>query len=718
MGLFYFALVSPYARERTSFWLTRSAGYGSSAPAPASLLIYDPVSSAMVSRYTVPASAIATIQSLSGPTQTGASSGSGNNGGVQSGSTPSNGASISDSPEPSDTSASTTKPNSVAIALGTTFGLLGLVAGVMAVYYIKRRQNRRSAGRFAPLDGEFEDKSRIVGSDTVPNRHTADWGGTRPETGVFSWMLSHLGIQSSRRIPHQPRRDMFADEETRSFNWRDRFDASHRADSDRTSSWSLRSMSAAVRGMISREPSTSSTPEDKGNNGGHIRKEQLAIVQEKNAKGRSSGNQQVLIGESTRDDPFADPQQDDDYHDLDLRPGVLEQDEEYDRSLFHGVPLQDYDLTSIPSLKPTFPLSSPLRTLGSPQGKTYTPGLSGSSTSTWEPSHNEPSISPYEIKTVSSTISKPPYCPSEGSPAHSPLSKLPLLPSQLLCRSNSWWARFAKTPLLERRSSVTHKPFDFRDPASLPSLATIEEAVSSQARLGDLDSTFPLQKGESGRDKSVRSSQSARSVHTANTEAVEQLGKSYDVVQHALSEASLSRCTLASTISNPSETPNTAAGCGAPGDAERGSFTIDLLGRLTPAVSLSHCNSSCAESVVSTTLKAPMTLDLPGTTSTTDTQSGLKIPVSTLNNLNTFSLPSEFTQSTSTESPGHDSGCVLLHQMHTYEGQLVNDPERKAPSSPRNTCKQEMPARGRPKYRYGLVPRASLYIANPDVSEK
>ncbi|KAH7890564.1 hypothetical protein F5I97DRAFT_47380 [Phlebopus sp. FC_14] len=135
-------------------------GYGSSSPASPSLLIYDPASSTMVSSYTVStAGSTPAINSLPAATQTsgpGYGSGSNDGGGGMSGSSTSGNPATSGPSASLDPSSGSNHHSTTAIALGTTFGILGLVAGGLATaYYVKRVRdpNGRTARRFFLLGG-------------------------------------------------------------------------------------------------------------------------------------------------------------------------------------------------------------------------------------------------------------------------------------------------------------------------------------------------------------------------------------------------------------------------------------------------------------------------------------------------------------------------------------------------------------------------------------
>src|SRR5882757_4929614 len=222
--------------------------------------IYSPSSSSMVPSYSPPpAGSTPAINSLPAPSQTGNSG---------PGATGSAGATAVYPTSTISADASSDQPNIIAIALGTTFGIFGLVAGgLAAAWYIKRSRERESSnhGRFFLLGGDLENErtdgstlnfSIMRGSneEEYQRSHGIVGAGAFPLAAV----LTHLGLSKhSPPEPAHPRRDMFADEDTRQFGWvGSRPGMSRREGSGGTSAWSLHSMRAIVRGMMSREPST------------------------------------------------------------------------------------------------------------------------------------------------------------------------------------------------------------------------------------------------------------------------------------------------------------------------------------------------------------------------------------------------------------------------------------------------------------------------------
>ncbi|KAI6042539.1 hypothetical protein EDC04DRAFT_2506759, partial [Pisolithus marmoratus] len=506
-------------------------GYGSSAPASASIFIYDPASSTMASMYSAPSGSASTHQSFSHPTQTGSSGPFGSGTAGSSGTTPGNAPPQMTSSYPlgsKKTASGAGSSQTLAIALGTTFGFLGLVSGVVIVYFVKRKRGRNAPGNFVLLRADLEDKGGDAGSTNGVVTTAGDNSTTLLGARTFRNVLVHIGLSRGHMDQRRPRRDMFADEDARSFTWGAPLTIPQREGSDATSAWSLRSVGAMVRGMMSREPSASGTCGDRSDWLSRTAGDRDELIASEKGKRIRDGSRGRSGAEGIYADPFADPQTGDDYSWLDLRPGILQRDEEYDGPVGLNTPLEEYDLMPAPS--PKIPsIAFPLRTLGPLKQVTHTPTLNQSSSlrAPPEPSHDNPPSPASQLEApVSPATSHSFHAPSLENSSYdlSPLKpNLPL--SQPVHRSNSWWARFAKTSFLDRRGSFTSsKPLVFRDPNPAPPLSIIEEASTSKDGV-------ELHGGTPPKGQHTRSIASSHSMRTANTESAEQLGGSYDVVQ-------------------------------------------------------------------------------------------------------------------------------------------------------------------------------------------
>ncbi|OJA17144.1 hypothetical protein AZE42_05102 [Rhizopogon vesiculosus] len=649
-------------------------GYGSSAPASATMQIYNPSSSSMVPSYSPPpAGSTPAINSLPAPSQTGNSG---------PGATGSAGATAVYPTSTAIADASSDQPNIIVIALGTTFGVFGLVAGgLAAAWYIKRSRERESLnhGRFFLLGGDLENE-RTDGStlnlSTMRDSNEKEYQRSHGivGAGVFPLaVLTHLGLSKhSPPEPAHPRRDMFADEDTQQFGWvGSRPGMSRREGSGGTSAWSLHSMRAIVRGMMSREPSTGNSGREwdewekiEDDHEGLIHEDKLLNVMP------NSGRLHGRDGSSwSYTDPFSDPVPNDREYDA-YQPhlGALEFDSEYD-----NVEVDDASRDPSP-LRPqrTSSLSAPIHALSPLHEISHT--TASHALTSYPDSSQDNSISkgPPSSNTNSSQPSSPSQ-PSYGagiprisytstptialSHRHSSvLDSYPPSPtSHPIHRSDSWWGRFMKTPLLDRRISTGQKPLDFRDPNSAPRLMSIEESKASSDAL------------ESNDDLAVKhcrvNSSSLQSSRTANTEGVERLGGSYDVVQRIASDESTSHRKASTRSISTNE--------------------LGLLG-------LSEQGYGTSSSSIPTS-NLPYSLE--------------EHPKTASGSLSAHS-----------SRPIRAAGHAVSHRVQEFERQMTILEAEHSPR-PRNSRKrEEVPSRTRPNIKYGLALRPSLYVTNPDRS--
>lgn len=637
-------------------------GYGTSAPASATIEIYNPSSSSMVSSYSPPpAGSTPAIISLPAPSQTGHSGLSGGTTGPSSVVYPTSTAGAG---------SSSSKNNTTAVALGTTFGIIGLIAGGLAtIWYIRRSRGR---GRFLILGGDHEYDSTEGGPTDF-----LSMGSERMSYGFLGARVIPLAavlarFRSSKHcspLPHRPRRDMFADEDTRQFGWGSPPDMLRREGSGGTSSWSMRSMGAMVRGMISRESSA-------GNSGRgwddweKIEGDHEGLMNEGNNSYNgipNSGHSHERGGSSgSYIDPFSDPVPHDGKYDS-YQPdhGALKPDGEYDNI---DVDAGSRDLPPLRPLRTHLPFSAPISTLSplhevasdstntiasfpSPsQDNSSSNGNSSGNAYASQPSFSsQPPCSPVTTSTLHS--SAPTIAPSRR---HSSILDSYSPPSTSIRRSNSWWGRFMKTSLLDRQNSTGQKPLDLRDPNPAPRLMSINESNASRDTL------------ESEHEQSIKHirliSPSVYSGRTANTEVAERLGGSYDVVQRIASDGSTSHRTASIGSISANE------------HGILGGLSSDQ-NRLTSSrpISPASCPSSSSKE--------------PSRTGPT-------------------TYGSRFTRA---------AGHAVTSRVQEMERQMTNNLVAEGSAPPRNTRKrEEVPSRTRPSIQYGLAPRASLYVANPD----
>jgi hypothetical protein len=245
-------------------------------------------------------------------------------------------------------------------------------------------------------------------------------------------------------------------------------------------------------------------------------------------------------------------------------------------------------------------------------------------------------------------------------------------PNQPIQRSNSWWTRFAKTPFLDRKSSDASqsrpKALEFRDPNPPPRLVAIQEA-SGDSNIPNPQDSDTSRKGTHHKVYSSvahgRSMSSMKTSKTADSEMIERMG-GMDVVQRM-------------GTSDSSHTSHTSE----PNSPE---------------------SDSHLRRVSSQYLSDEDTVESPTEMKETD-MPGREDP---------FANPLRTPRHVSLPQGG------VAARVHAYERRMSRETEGASspPLSPgmHNTRRwEERPAKkGMVSVNYGLVPRPSLYVANPD----
>jgi hypothetical protein len=293
--------------------------------------------------------------------------------------------------------------------------------------------------------------------------------------------------------------------------------------------------------------------------------------------------------------------------------------------------------------------------------------------------------------------------------------------SQPIRRSNSWWARFAKAPLLERRgteSSSRNGGFiDIRDPNPPPRLLTIEESAHSRGPSDGTADARPRRKGSVGANRARAGTptrrpslyhetihgRSASSLQTANTEILERVGGTMDIVQR---DGTLdSQHTSLTGLEDEFGVGGGGSGSGS------GPPLRALLVRGEP----SRHSTRTAGSSVSASVESPMIQSPLRSAAGSPTDEFTHPPL-------TSSAPLEEVAAglvaEHAGSPPRSPG--VAERVRAFERRMSR--ESATPPPPTNTRQMEErltppPAAlgvARPAVRYGLVPRPSLFVANPD----
>lgn len=553
-------------------------GYATNGPASPSVSVFDVSSSSFQPNFTPPpAGSVPPATTLPGASPTsgagspgGSGSGSGGGGSGSGGSNPNSPGSGSDNGSggggggPNSGNSSDGHSHAAAIALGTIFGIVGLMVGTFAAaYYARRRRRGQESFHLLSPNTDEEDSPHLGRMIPVAGGVAMTEKGLPLPPAVKSVKDRLTGIVPGRTVRNLPeRRDMLADED-RDFEW----GAIRRDPSSARSSVKRPSIGDKVYDSLASLRTV----------GGAMLDYAAGTAVMRTIRNEGSTGSRWTKSEKEASDPFGD--------DWGLvkarRPSGGRQGSSYS----YADPFEDYEVQSV-----KFDYNAPAYTdkedekkgylrLSDPPPRPYlhsalppavdltrhTPVSERPSLSTLTESGNTPSDSshsnsnlslstPFGTALSTSTSShdtprSPTHRPSSLIDANSPSQAT----SSTMRRSNSWWVRFAKTPLLDRRSSDASRntqPLDFRDPNPPPSsrLVPIEEAASivspTNSKRGSNGSGG---ESEGGRGPSSgghhqlwssqahgRSASSLQTSRTADSEALERMGQ-MDIVQRGLS---------------------------------------------------------------------------------------------------------------------------------------------------------------------------------------
>ena len=598
--------------------------------------------------------------------------------------------------------------NKTAIVIGTILGVLGFATAVACVLWYLRRRHARSGHAFDPLGDEEEESPHSITAVRL--------GGTRDAgpriLAVPLALLGMIGLGPSRRHVNRSRRDILADED-RSFQWQ--WIGVSREGSGGRSSFGSRSAPSSIRGLsnaitegfrnITRgavsAPRSRETSEKMG---GDPFSPEAALMGEGltlNELLERSPNAIALSGSSQRyTDPFADRETSSDVlhlYDSEPEAGPSHASEKTEHPPTGTKPL---------TIRTTLPPSADFVPLSPVVEQASQNSLSNSSLSHYSNSDHPGSGSQGAVRSPRPSSILDPNPPS---------------PSQPIRRTNSWWARFAKTPLLERRgteSSSRNGGFiDIRDPNPPPRLLTIKESTHSRRPSDGSAEATPRRKPSIGANRARAGTptrrpslyhetihgRSASSLQTANTDMLERLGGTMDIVQRD--------GTLDSQNAPPAGLDDEFGVGGGDSGSGSGPPLRALLVRGEP----SYHSTRTASSSVSPSNESPM-IQSPlrsAATSPADEHTHPSLSSSPPSEEVPTSLVAEH-GSSSSRSPG------VAERVRVFERRLSR--ENAPPPSPTNTRQREErltppPAvlvAARPAVRYGLVPRPSLFVANPD----
>ena len=648
--------------------------------------------------------------------------------------------------KPGQNDGATKSGNKAAIAAGTVFGVVGLIAGSVVIVYYARRRDRQGVGdaRFTTLgdegDGDRDggDSPHIEGAIPAAGGFGLGEKSSGGRRGGVSagWNLGILnslglaGVVGAGVRRSAARRDMLADEDTRDFGaWYD-YDRRMR-DGSGGSSWSLRTILGGI-GMKSREPSSGSNlsvlgggrggphgreKTDPFSDGAALMKDEqtgLGSAEEVGGIVRPPGRRQAsyasTMSRKSYVDPFADPIQEDPREGREHDLGDGEGPEVHDLSLSYPSPTQP-----APAFRTVLPSSIGAHTLSPLAEHASRNTLTQSDLTSSVSSHTnsqERAISPFDNSPLTSLTSFDP--PRSPGPRTTSIIDANLPPSQPMRRSDSWWARFSRTSLLDRRASDssrrprTRGMFDIRDPNPPPRLLAIEESMHSMSPEHDQDSPKSHHSNVPGWGPSMsrrgskvyggehrKSATSLQTSRTADSEAIEKIGGMMDVVQ-VRSGSQRTRESSSSSMSIDTHIADWGMGR-VEGDEDVALMTF------TSPVEMAQVGADSRQ--------------LPPSNSPTKTPSPIRAP-------SVVQTPSPASSAASLASGGRKgrprplSGGAVASRVQAYERRMSQDQEVPSPTNTRQWEERTRKKSHGATVNYGLVPRPSLYVANPDHGAK
>ncbi|KAF8150818.1 hypothetical protein B0H34DRAFT_678582 [Crassisporium funariophilum] len=726
-------------------------GYQNNGPAPAPLQIYNTSSGSFTPSFTpLPVGTIPTptLPVHSQTSQANTPKPTGPTTGVHPTSTldPSNPNPGGNNGRPTTGSGSTSR--TTAIAVGSAFGILGLLAICIGVAYYVRRKRREKEGesQFMALGGdegsEGGDSPHFDGEIPVVGMHGEDGMRQAHRRGL----LNSLGITgaigaASKMMTvgnNHERRDMLADEDTRDFG---EWYTSRRRDGTGGSSWSLRSILGGGARLVSRHSSTTSrgtggvhTPwrektDPFSDGASYLRDEETGFVGAAAAGSRPHARREMSYASSRSGmsfrDPFADPIQEE-RRQRSETSYLSDDDEGYNPIRPSARPVAN--LTPLRTVLPISQGGHALSPLSEHTSQNTLPLQEFSTSGSSHAHSSENAISPFgSMSRASTRTSADPLTPgssiSKTTSIVGAASNGYLETNQPMRRSDSWWSRFARTSLLDRKASDASRKsvggrYEIRDPNPPPRLGAIAESVhSAAAHTHSGSGTNPKNSPDShlsspgagalGKAKSLSKDNSINrrlygtghgksmsSVRTADSEAIERMAGTMDVVQRVKTRSHRTTGSTSSAGGRSIDTHMSSL------FEDEGQGPDDDLMMFASPVEMSPNAQLPGPST-------PPRLSSPPPPASKGSQPGSTPPEAPTR---TFSP----TPQSDSNSSGAHSKSSVADRVQAFERRLSHDQALSSPPPPTNTKQHEERSKKRVSVDYGLVPRASLFVANPD----
>ncbi|KZV61000.1 hypothetical protein PENSPDRAFT_693790 [Peniophora sp. CONT] len=629
------------------------------------------------------------------------------------------------------------RKRTTAIVIGVVLGVLALVAGAAAAYWYHRRRRMAAETAFTPLDGEDGDHAiPVVGA----NEYSEKGGRILSAVPLFGFTPHR-----QQRVTRGPRRDMLADED-RSFNsgsggwsftnWRRGGSGSAHSrlsrDASDASSWSwsntatsrtssVRSALAALGlGAAARAGSNRRSQRSHSEKHNHdpysdeaaLMAEGLAEEDIQRPRGGAPGPSGYMYSDPFADSDAAERGELDVLHDA----GLDSDAEDFnDVRVMRNAPHPALR-TALPPTADFVPMS-PLIEQASRHSFSSSSQAHSSQQHTTSSGSQGLALNPYDsISSGSHSNSAGPHSPRPSSILDHSSSPAGAMSS--VRRSDTWWRRLAESSLLPKRrqsdasarTSASGFVDDFRDPNPLPRTALHPIKEGSQQPSPDSPRSS-RHRGSSGEERvkgilgKIGHGKSVSSIQTANSETIERVG-AMNIVQRDGTYDS-------NWTTSPTETDE--FGFGHAAGASSSSQRRPLVVRSHPS-EVSQISQTATESS-----EAMFDGTRDGTPTRTDTPLGTTVAghtpeVSTISSggLHINIPQAVLTAPSGPRSPGLPHSPTLVpRRLHEYERRLSQ-----AAPVVSSAARPNLPHRGssspRARVQYGLAPRASLYVANPD----
>ncbi|KAI0649392.1 hypothetical protein C8Q79DRAFT_999177 [Trametes meyenii] len=291
------------------------------------------------------------------------------------------------------------------------------------------------------------------------------------------------------------------------------------------------------------------------------------------------------------------------------------------------------------------------------------------------PLSEKPSDSSHAYSSPLNTSSSADQLRIPGDPPRSPRRPSSIIDANppimtTMRRSDSWWSRFAKTPILDRLSTTdssrAQRPLDFRDPNPPPQSSNSLSPDEPPSQRGSRHDPMYASAHHG------RSASSLQTSKTADSEVIERMGRTMDIVQKG-------------TVSSHASTASTDSGT-----------TVDAYGVSRPSPS-SSATGEHALGALAVAIPARADPD-PGTLNLVQSPTEMSATEAVASSAARYG-------GGETRRPSPPRGTSVAARVAALEQHSRTPPLPPLPPSRTKKARSSV---------YGLAPKPSLFVANPD----